>query len=184
MPLCQGPPLSSTCTATFILEMLTFVTATRPHTWLKILCVGAGNAQVQLGLQHPLPHPLALFTCGRAAGRPGRPVGVDAGLWSVICRAREWAQITQPALLKLCFSTLRMREKPAKPDLPLSPPGRYPRRCRPHYRAQCCTVPPVGKHRHTEFCNPFSVLRNPNLFGLVLLAPTRQEGNGKFTRSS
>lgn len=91
MPLCQGPTptLSFTCTATFILEMLTFVTATRPHTWLKILCVGAGNAQVQLGLQHPLPHPLALFTCGRAAGRPGRPVGVDAGLWSVICRAIE-----------------------------------------------------------------------------------------------
>lgn len=93
--------LSSATMYGFIISIaehfLTFITASRPHTWLKILCVWAGNAQVQLGLQHPLSHPLAFFTCGRAAGRPGRPVGVDAGLWSIICRAIKSAQITQPA---------------------------------------------------------------------------------------
>lgn len=105
MPSCPRAQLPWTCTASFVLEMLTFVAAPRPHTWLKILCVWAGNAQVQLGLQHPLSHPLALFTCGRAAGRPGRPVGVDAGLWSIICRAIKWEQISQPAALKRCFGS-------------------------------------------------------------------------------
>lgn len=52
------------CTASFVLEMLTFIAAARPHAWLKILRMWAGNAQVQLGLQHPLSHPLALFACG------------------------------------------------------------------------------------------------------------------------
>lgn len=70
-------------------ERLTFVAASRPHARLEVLGVGAGDAQVQLGLQHPLSHPLALLACGRAAGGPGRPVGVDAGLWSIICSVIE-----------------------------------------------------------------------------------------------
>lgn len=71
--------------ASVVPERLTFVAASRPHARLKVLCVRTGNAQVQLGLQHPLSHPLALFARGRAAGGPRRPVGVDAGLWSIIC---------------------------------------------------------------------------------------------------
>lgn len=117
MPSCPRPPFPSTCTASRVLETLTFIAASRPHTWLEVLCVWAGNAQVQLGLQHPLSHPLALFTCGRAAGRPGRPVGVDAGLWSIICGAIKWAQITQPAPLNSAFNLSykieKRREKPA-----------------------------------------------------------------------
>lgn len=68
-------------------QTLTLVAASGTHARLKICRVRAGNAQVQLSLQHPLPHPLALFASGRAAGGPRRPVGVDAGLRRVICRS-------------------------------------------------------------------------------------------------
>lgn len=65
---------------------LTFIAAARAHAGLKVLRVRAGDAEVQLRLQHALPHSLALFTGGGAAGRPRRPVGVDAGFRGVICK--------------------------------------------------------------------------------------------------
>lgn len=66
----------------------------------------------------------------------------------------------------LVYEMEEMGAKPAEPDLPLSPPGRYLLRCHPHYLAQCCTVPPV-KNTLT-----LTALLNLNYFCLVLSAPT------------
>lgn len=65
-------------------HLLTFVTAARAHARLEVLGVGAGDAEVQLRLQHALPHPLAFVAGGGAAGGPRGPVGVDAGFGGVI----------------------------------------------------------------------------------------------------
>lgn len=70
-----------------VVQTLTLVAAAGTHAGLEIGRVRAGNAEVQLSLQHPLPHPLALLAGGRAAGGPRRPVGVDARLRSVVCRS-------------------------------------------------------------------------------------------------
>lgn len=48
--------------------LLTFVTAARVHAGLEVLGVWAGDTEVQLRLQHALPHPLAFVTSGGAAG--------------------------------------------------------------------------------------------------------------------
>lgn len=45
-------------------NILTLVAAARPHAGLKVLGVRTGYTEVQLGLQHPLSHPLALVTGG------------------------------------------------------------------------------------------------------------------------
>lgn len=63
---------------------LTFLAAARAHAGLEVLGVGAGDAEVQLRLEHALPHPLAFVTGGGAAGGPRGPVGVDAGFGGVI----------------------------------------------------------------------------------------------------
>lgn len=63
---------------------LTFLAAARAHAGLEVLGVGAGDAEVQLSLQHALPHPLAFVAGGGAAGGPRGPVGVDAGFGGVI----------------------------------------------------------------------------------------------------
>lgn len=64
--------------------LLTFIAAARAHAGLEVLGVGAGDTEVQLRLQHALPHPLPLVAGGGAAGGPWRPVGVDAGFRGVI----------------------------------------------------------------------------------------------------
>lgn len=64
--------------------LLTFIAAAGAHAGLEVLGVRTGDTEVQLCLQHALPHPLTLFTSGRAAGRPWGPVGVDAGFRGVI----------------------------------------------------------------------------------------------------
>lgn len=79
-------PRSHSKLQSFSKKTLTLIATSRPHAGFKVLGVWARHTEVQLGLQHPLPHPLALFTSGRAAGWPWRPVGVDAGLRSIICR--------------------------------------------------------------------------------------------------
>jgi hypothetical protein len=66
--------------------LLTFITAAWTHAGLEVLGVRAGDTQVQLCLQHALPHPLAFVTGGRAAGGPWGPVGVDAGFRGVVCK--------------------------------------------------------------------------------------------------
>lgn len=78
-PPSQSSPAGLDC-------LLTFIAAAGAHAGLEVLGVRTGDAEVQLGLQHALPHPLALFTSGRAAGRPWGPVGVDAGFRGVICK--------------------------------------------------------------------------------------------------
>ena len=83
-----------------IILLLTFITTARPHARLKILRVWAFNAKIQLGLQHPLPHSLALLTRGRTADRPWRPIGVDTGLWSIICRMIKGVRIYDSAVYK------------------------------------------------------------------------------------
>lgn len=45
-----------------------FITAAWTHAGLEVLGVWAGHTEVQLSFQHSLPHPLALFTGGGAAG--------------------------------------------------------------------------------------------------------------------
>lgn len=70
---------------------LTFVAAARAHAGLEVLRVGAGDAEVQLSLEHALPHSLASVTGGGAAGRPRGPVGVDAGFGGVIWKERGTA---------------------------------------------------------------------------------------------
>lgn len=64
--------------------LLTFVAAAGAHAGLEVLGVGAGDTEVQLCLQHALPHPLAFVAGGGAAGGPWGPVGVDAGFRGVI----------------------------------------------------------------------------------------------------
>lgn len=60
--------LAVTVSSSLFEKTLTLIAASGPHAGLKVLGVWAGHTEVQLGLQHPLPHPLALFTSGRAAG--------------------------------------------------------------------------------------------------------------------
>ena len=79
----QDPPFLS-CQALTGLGILTFVAAPGAHAGLEILGVGAGDAEIQLCLQHALPHPLPFVAGGRAAGGPRGPVGVDAGFGGVI----------------------------------------------------------------------------------------------------
>lgn len=55
-----------------------------PHAGLKILGVGTRDAEIQLSLQHPLPHPATFITRGAAACRPRRPGGVDTRLRCVV----------------------------------------------------------------------------------------------------
>lgn len=64
--------------------VFTLHTASRSHAGLEILSVGTRHAEVQLGLQHPLPHPAAFFTRSAATRRPGRPAWVDTRLRCVI----------------------------------------------------------------------------------------------------
>lgn len=64
--------------------LLTFIAAAGAHAGLEVLGVRAGDAEVQLCLQHALPHPLAFVAGGGAAGGPRGPVGVDAGFRGVI----------------------------------------------------------------------------------------------------
>ena len=68
---------------------LTLQAAAGSHAGLEVLRAGTGHGGVQLGLQHPLPHPAALVAGGAAAGRPGRPGRVDAGLRGVVLWGRE-----------------------------------------------------------------------------------------------
>lgn len=63
---------------------LTFITTAWTHTGLEILSFWTRHTEVQLSFQHPLSHPLALFTSGRATGWPGGPVWIDACFWGVI----------------------------------------------------------------------------------------------------
>lgn len=42
--------------------ILTLIAAARPHAGLKVLCVWTQYTEIQLGLQHPLPHPFPLLT--------------------------------------------------------------------------------------------------------------------------
>ena len=74
--------------------LLTFVAAAGAHAGLEVLGVGAGDAEVQLCLQHALPHPLAFVAGGGAAGGPRGPVGVDAGfrgvIWEEYVRCFPW----------------------------------------------------------------------------------------------
>lgn len=79
------PPFLNSCKPLAGLGyLLTFVTAARAHAGLEVLGVGAGDAEVQLCLQHALSHPLAFVAGGGAAGGPWGPVGVDAGFRGVI----------------------------------------------------------------------------------------------------
>lgn len=64
--------------------LVTFIAAARARAGLEVLGVGTGDTEVQLRLQHALPHPLAFVAGGRAAGGPRGPVGVDAGFGGVI----------------------------------------------------------------------------------------------------
>lgn len=64
--------------------VFTLHTTSRAHAGLEILSVGTRHAEIQLGFQHPLPHPAAFFTSSAATRRPGRPAGVDTCLWSVV----------------------------------------------------------------------------------------------------
>lgn len=138
-------------------QTLTLVAAPRPHARLKICGVRAGNAQVQLSLQHPLPHSLALFTGGRAAGRPRRPVGVDTGLRRVICRVMKQVEIMwQPTNVPYVLNLVPKKKRGGKSgevlaDLPPSPPGQCLLRCRPRCPAQCCTVLPVDTLTSVHF---------------------------------
>lgn len=70
----------SVCTCCYF----TLHAASRSHAGLEILSMWTGHAEVQLSLQHPLPHPATFFTCCAAARRPRRPAWVDACLWCVI----------------------------------------------------------------------------------------------------
>lgn len=58
--------------------------ASRSHAGLEILSMWTGHTEVQLSLQHPLPHPATFFTCCTTARWPWRPAWVDACLWCVI----------------------------------------------------------------------------------------------------
>lgn len=62
----------------------TFIAAAWARAGLEVLRVRAGDTEVQLRLQHALPHPLAFVAGGGAAGGPRGPVGVDAGFRGVI----------------------------------------------------------------------------------------------------
>lgn len=73
--------------------ILTLITAAGPHAGLKVLSMWTGHTEIQLCLQHPLPHPLPLLTCRGAARRPRRPVGVDTCLWSVIWQNRKEKEV-------------------------------------------------------------------------------------------
>lgn len=63
---------------------VTIHTAAWCHAGLEVLRVWTRHAEVQLGLQHPLPHPAAFVTRSAAARRPRGPAGVDARLRCVI----------------------------------------------------------------------------------------------------
>lgn len=64
--------------------LITFITAAWTHAWLKILGIRTGHTEVQLSFKHSLPHPLALLTGRGAAGWPGGPVWIYAGLRGII----------------------------------------------------------------------------------------------------
>lgn len=70
--------------------VFTLNAAPRPHAGLEVLSMWTRHAEVQLGLQHPLPHPAALLTGGAAACRPGGPARVDTSLRCVV-----WERNTQ-----------------------------------------------------------------------------------------
>lgn len=72
------------CVCVFVHVFFTLHTAAWSHAGLEILSMRTWHAEVQLRLQHPLPHPAAFFTRSAAARRPWRPARVDACLWCVI----------------------------------------------------------------------------------------------------
>ena len=92
-----APPFLNCCQLRWWGRLLTFVTAARAHAGLEVLGVGAGDAEVQLCLQHALPHPLAFVAGGGAAGGPRGPVGVDAGfggvIWEEYVRCFPWEPV-------------------------------------------------------------------------------------------
>lgn len=105
-PNCQAASSPSQVSASpGIVGYLTFITAAGAHAGLEVLGVWTGDTEVQLCLQHALPHPLAFVAGGGAAGGPWGPVGVDAGFRGIIWN-EHFTRFPWKVLRKLCLAPL------------------------------------------------------------------------------